>query len=144
MALNADYYDQLGKQLFTDFLKQYNCPFTLTEYKYAPVDIYFGRSSVGEIKYRLKPYDSYIIEEPKIEALSQIPCSRQYYIVVLDKDIYLWSLSTIRNYQPVKKMLPTGIDSTVWKDKTIRYLPAIEADFHYQLIDNKWTLVKIN
>ena len=142
MNIDSEFYDKLGKQLFTDLLKQYNIPFTLTTYQYDKVDIYFGRSAVGEIKYRRKSYPSYIIEENKVTALSSIPCSRQYYITVTDSDIYLWSIPTIRNFQPQVKILPTNLEKTEQTFKTIRFLPVIDADFHFQKKDNKWKLVK--
>lgn len=142
MTLDQEFYDKLGKQLFTDLLKQYSVPYTLTEYEYCRVDIYFGRSSVGEIKYRRSSYPSYIIEENKIEALSSVPCSRQYYIVVTDSDIYLWSLPTIRNFQPTRKSLPINPERTEYIIKQVRYLPIKDADFHFHLDKNKWQLIK--
>lgn len=142
MSLNADYYDALGKQLFTDLLKQYNLPYTLTTYKYDKVDIYFGRSSVGEIKYRTRQYPSYIIEESKVEALASVPCASQYYITVTDTDIYLWKLSTIRNYLPEVQIFPTNVDKTESTFKKVRYLPVNAADFHFTLKDNKWMMLK--
>lgn len=142
MTLNQEFYDRLGKQLVTDCLKQYHVPFTLTKYEYDRVDIYFGRSSVGEIKYRLKAYPSYIIEESKLEALSSIPCAQQYYITVLDTDIYFWRVSTIRNFPPQYKRLPTNTEKTEYILKQIRYLPIQDADFHFILKDKKWQLIK--
>ena len=144
MDLNGKFYDSLGKQLFTDLLKQLKCPYTLTKYEYDKVDIYFGRSSVAEIKYRLKPYPTYIIEENKVEALSSIPCSNQYYVTVLDKDIFIWSLPTIRNYPPQYKRLPINLDKTEYTLKQVRYLPTQEADYHFQLQDKKWQLIKLS
>lgn len=142
MTLNQEFYDKLGKQLVTDCLKQYHVPFTLTKYEYDRVDIYFGRSSVGEIKYRLTSYPSYIIEENKLEALSQVPCSQQYYITVTDTDIYFWRTSTIRNFPPQYKRLPTNTEKTEYILKQVRYLPTQDADFHFQLKDKKWQLIK--
>lgn len=140
MTLNEEYYDALGKQLFTDLLKQYNCPFHLTTYTYDKVDIYFGRSCVGEIKYRRSEYPTYIIEENKVQSLANNPSSNKYYIVVLDKDIYLWSLDTIRNYLPSRKELPVNPERTSYKIKTVRYLPAKAATAHFSLVDGNWKL----
>lgn len=142
MTLNAEFYDQLGKQLVTDCLKQYHVPFTLTTYQYDKVDIYFGRSSVGEIKYRLTPYPSYIIEESKLDALASVPCAQQYYITVTDTDIYFWRVSTIRKFPPQYKRLPTNQSKTEYITKQVRYLPTIDADFHFHLKDKKWELIK--
>lgn len=144
MTINEKFYDDLGKQLFTDLLKQYNCPFRLTTYEYDTVDIYFGRSSVGEIKYRRKPYSSYIIEENKFLSLSKVPCDRQFYIVVTDEDIYFWSTNTIRNFLPSSRELPINPERTAYKTKIVRYLPVEVADLHYHLVDNSWKLIKFN
>lgn len=144
MTLNQEFYDKLGKQYFTDLLKQYNCPFHLTTYTYDKVDIYFGRSSVGEIKYRRSSYPTYIIEENKVESLSKCPADRKYYIVVTDSEIFFWSLNTIRNYLPSKRELPINPERTDYRIKTVRYLPAKAADFHFVLEDKIWKLKKLN
>ena len=137
--------DKKGKDLFASLMKQLQCSYSFTPGEFDRVDVYFGRSNVGEIKYRLQYYKTFIIEEDKLDALSSVPVSNQYYITVLPKNIYFWSVPTIRTYLPSVKQLPINPERTLYRAKVIRYLPTEAADFHYQLQnDNVWKLIKIN
>ena len=136
--------DRKGKDLFAQLMDQLNCPYSFTPYEYDRVDVYFGRSNVGEIKYRLKYYKTFIIQENKLDALSSVPVSNQYYITVLPNNIYFWSVPTIRTFLPTTKELPINPERTLYKEKIIRYLPTEAADFHYQLQNGIWKLVKLN
>lgn len=136
--------DKKGKDLFASLMTQLQCPYSFTPYEYDRVDVYFGRSNVGEIKYRLKYYKTFIIEEDKLDALSSIPVSNQYYITVLPNNIYFWSVPTIRTYLPTSGTFPINPERTLYKEKIIRYLPVEAADFHYKLVSGIWKLIKIN
>lgn len=132
--------DQKGKSIFISLLTQFEVDYRLTDYQYDRVDIYFGKSSVGEIKYRLKSYPSFLIEETKFRALQHVPVARQYYITVLDTDIYLWSVPTIRKYLPEERFLPTDVNKSHYVSKMVRLLPVTDADFHFIKVDDKWQL----
>ena len=135
-------YDSVGKRYFISLLNQFNISYRLTENPYDRVDIYFGNSSVGEIKYRTKSYDEYIIQEDKFQALKKVRCVDKYYITVVDNDIYMWKTSTIKNYIPVKVSLP--VEDDVYVDKMVRYLPIEAADLHFHFEDSKWVLKNLN
>lgn len=146
MTLTQSYYDKLGKQVLSELFKQLGTPHTFTSYEFDRVDVYFGRSSVGEVKYRLKKYDDFLIEENKVDALTRNPASSKYYIVVVDNEIWFWRLSTIRNFLPYRAELPTSPERTEYRIKTVRKLPCSAADFHFvKDAQNKpWRLVKLN
>lgn len=136
--------DKKGKDIFIELLDQFHVSYHLTTYKYDKVDIYFGKSSVGEIKYRLVSYDSYLIEENKIKSLSEVPLPNQYYITVLDNDIYLWRVSTISKFEPQYKILPIDVDKTKFRKKLVRFLPTSAADFHFSKCNNQWKLISFD
>lgn len=136
--------DQKGKQIFASLMDQIQCQYNFTTYEFDRVDVYFGRSNVGEIKYRLKYYKTFIIEENKLEALESVSVSNKYYITVLPNNIYFWSTSTIRSFLPSTKVLPIDPERTLFKEKIIRYLPVKSADFHFKLTNGVWKLIKMN
>lgn len=136
--------DQKGKEIFASLMTQLQCPYSFTPYEFDRIDVYFGRSNAGEIKYRLKYYKTFIIEENKLDALAATPVSNQYYITVLPNNIYFWSVPTIRTFLPTTKELPINPERTLYKEKIVRYLPVEAADFHYQRVNNVWKLIKIN
>lgn len=132
--------DQKGKSIFISLLSQFEVDYHLTDYQYDRVDIYFGKSSVAEIKYRLKSYSSYIIEETKFRALQHVPVAKQYYVTVLDSDIYFWSVPTIRKYQMEERYLPTDVNKSHYINKMVRLLPVADADYHFTKVGNQWQL----
>lgn len=141
-SMTYEQYDLEGKFRVADLFQEYSVPFNFTTYKYDKLDVYFGKSSVAEIKYRTRPYEDYLIQEDKVAALQRCPVSSKYYIVVLDSDIYFWKLSTILGYLPTKKFLPDATGSR-WKD--VRFLPAKAADFHFaKTDDDSWKLVRFD
>lgn len=132
--------DQKGKSIFISLLNQFEVDYRLTDYQYDRVDIYFGKSSVAEIKYRLKSYQSYIIEETKFRALQRVPVAHQYYVTVLDQDIYFWSVPTIRKFQMEERYLPTDVNKSHYINKMVRLLPITAADFHFTKVGSQWQL----
>lgn len=137
--------DNKGKNIFKSLLDQYGIIHNFTPNKYDRVDVYFGTKSVGEIKYRLADYDSYIIEEGKFTSLKKIPVQNQFYITCLDNEIYIWSTDTIQKY-PIRKMyLQTDEDNPAnktWKD--VRFIPIHDADYIFsrQTPTSPWELTK--
>lgn len=142
--LTKEYYDKLGKDILTTFFIQYHCPYHFTEYKYSKLDVYFGNQSVGEIKYRLTPYSDYIIEENKVISLEKDASVQKYYIVVLDEDIYFYSIHTIKSNIPTTKYLPLEFGGDEKKLKKVRYLSTEDADFHFHFShdEKKWKLIQ--
>lgn len=134
-------YDELGKEKVRQLFEQLDTPYEFTTYKYDRLDVYFGNSSCGEIKYRNSYYSSFLIQEDKVKALASSALANPCYIVVLDNDIYFWSLSTIYNYLPQERFLPDA-KGTRWK--TVRFLPTKAANLHFVLEDGLWRLNNYN
>lgn len=135
MEYTADQYDEFGKSRLASLFKQFNVSYYFTAYQYDRVDVYFGRSSVGEIKYRNKNYGKYIIQEDKFKALKSVPVQNRYYIVVFNADVWFWSVNTIQTFEPETFI----IDG---KKKKVRNLPIQAADFHFELgVDGIWRLI---
>lgn len=141
LETKKQFYDKLGKSIFKECLDEFNCECHFTILKFSRLDVYFGKESVGEIKYRTKAYKSYIIEESKVEALEKDFSKQKYYIVVLDKEIYFWSLETIKSISPILSTLPDDLESKVFTTRWIRLLPIEKADYHFYY-DREWKFEK--
>lgn len=130
-------YDELGKEKVRELFDQLDTPYEFTTYKYDKLDVYFGNSSAGEIKYRTTYYSSFLIQEDKVKALASSACANPCYIVVLEKDIYFWNLNTIYNYLPQERLLPDA-KGTRWKK--VRFLPTKAANLHFVYEKDRWSL----
>jgi len=136
--------DEKGKKIFEECLKQYHCPIFFIPFEYSKVDCYFGKHSVGEIKYRQKEYPTYICEENKVYSLLNDDKPYQFYIVVFDNVIYLWNVQTIlTNYRLQVWELPTDLSKEEIIRKPIYLLKTEDCDFVFKKIDDKWHLEKM-
>lgn len=136
--------DEKGKKIFKECLSQYHCPIYFIPYEYNKTDCYFGKHSVGEIKYRQKEYPTYICEENKVYSLLNEDKPYQFYIVVFDDKIYLWNVQTIiTKYRLQVWELPTDLSKDVKIKKPIYLLKTEDCDFVFQKKDKKWNLEKM-
>lgn len=134
----AEQYDEFGKSRVDSLMNYYKVSHYFTAYKYDRVDLYFGKSSVGEIKFRNKNYGRFMIEESKFKALKAIPLQNRYYIVVFNTDVWFWKTETIQTFEP-ETFIIKG------QKKKIRLLPIQSADLHFEmLVDKTWRLVSFS